>query len=69
MTLKKKKKQLGHAQSHLNNEFPYVSLEIPKLTANARGFGQILQDNLAWAKSQKSNMMCQILDKTVKEEE
>lgn len=41
------KKKSGHAQSHLNNEFPYISLQIPMLTVNARGSGQILQDNLA----------------------
>lgn len=33
--------------SPVNNDFPHVSLEIPRLTVNARGFEQILQDNLA----------------------
>lgn len=33
-------------QSHVNNEFPYVCLGTPGLTVNARGFEEILQENL-----------------------
>lgn len=43
--LQSKKKYFIH--SHVNDEFPYVSLEISRLTVNARGFEQILQNNLA----------------------
>lgn len=40
-------KKKSHAQNHVNNESPHVSLENPKLKANARDFGQIVQDTLA----------------------